>query len=134
MLTRSRKAFTLIELIVVLVILAILAAIAVPTYQAVITKAKESSAQSDAQAFAHEVDSLAAFDNKAPNTTNGATPNLYTYVNAAQSDINGTSTAPPAVGSTANQVTWSDANGCSSVITLGTASGLPSLAAAGTCP
>jgi type IV pilus assembly protein PilA len=58
---QNRKGFTLLELIVVIVVAGILAGIAIPSFNAVKTKAKESAAVQEAKAFAKEVTALAAF-------------------------------------------------------------------------
>ena len=58
---QARKAFTLLELIVVIVVAGILAGIAIPSFNAVKTKANEQRAIQEANAFAKEVNSLLAF-------------------------------------------------------------------------
>ena len=58
---QNRKAFTLLELIVVIVVAGVLAGIAIPSFNAVKTKANEERAVSEAKAFAKEVTALAAF-------------------------------------------------------------------------
>ena len=67
MLTRTRKAFTLLELIVVIVVLGILALIAVPTFRTVITNSAQAAAETTAGAVARNADAIAAFS--AGNTT-----------------------------------------------------------------
>lgn len=62
MLTRSRKGFTLLELIVVLVVLGLLAAIAIPTYAAVIAKAEKKGAVESAKSAGRDIQALSAFD------------------------------------------------------------------------
>lgn len=57
----NRKAFTLLELIVVIVVAGVLAGIAIPSFNAVKTKANEQRAVNEAKAFAKEVTALAAF-------------------------------------------------------------------------
>jgi prepilin-type N-terminal cleavage/methylation domain-containing protein len=57
---RSRKAFTLLELVVALVVLGILAALAVPTYLSVITSAKSAVADSNALSVATDAVAIAA--------------------------------------------------------------------------
>jgi prepilin-type N-terminal cleavage/methylation domain-containing protein len=57
---RSRKAFTLLELVVVLVVLAILAAIAIPTYAAVIQDAKNQVAIAGATSVGTDAVALGA--------------------------------------------------------------------------
>lgn len=68
MLTRARKGFTLLELIVVLVILGLLAAIAIPTYQAVIGKSEQTSATETAKALARAIQATASLDRVNPQT------------------------------------------------------------------
>jgi prepilin-type N-terminal cleavage/methylation domain-containing protein len=58
---QNRKAFTLLELIVVIVVAGVLAGIAIPSFNAVKTKANEERAVNEAKAFAKEVTALAAF-------------------------------------------------------------------------
>jgi type IV pilus assembly protein PilA len=73
MFTRTRKAFTLLELIVVIVILGVLALIAIPTYNAVIGKSKVSAAKTTAQALERDALALAAFDQATPGETSDTT-------------------------------------------------------------
>lgn len=63
---RSRRAFTLIELIIVIVILGILAAIAIVGYQAVINRANESKVEQAALSYDRSLRALAAFDQGNP--------------------------------------------------------------------
>jgi prepilin-type N-terminal cleavage/methylation domain-containing protein len=63
---RSKKAFTLIELIIVIVILGILAGIAIVGYQAVIDRANESKVEQAAQSYDRSIRALAAFDQGEP--------------------------------------------------------------------
>lgn len=77
---RSRKAFTMIELIVVIVIIGILAAIAVVGYGAVIDRAELEAAEQTGLSVGKEAIALAAFDH-------GTDP--YTQVDEALADIDG---------------------------------------------
>jgi prepilin-type N-terminal cleavage/methylation domain-containing protein len=91
-LTRTRKAFTLLELIVVIVILGVLALIAIPTFQSVITKSKESAAKRSAESIGRNAVALAAFDqvtdvNTA--TVDGSDDPAMTYLTKAASETNG---------------------------------------------
>lgn len=65
MLSRARKGFTLIELIVVIVILGILAALAIPTFSKVIERARKSNLERAAEALGREAVALAAFEDRA---------------------------------------------------------------------
>ena len=69
MLSRSRAAFTLLELMVSLVVFAILVALAAPTYMSLLKKAQISSALSEARALGREASTLAAFRGEGPNLT-----------------------------------------------------------------
>ena len=81
MLTRTRKAFTMLELIVVIVILGILALLAIPTFNAVIGRAKDSNVQSAATSYERNLRALAGFDE--------AKPNRGTDVIIAANELNG---------------------------------------------
>ena len=67
MLNRTRKAFTMLELIVVIVILGILAAIAIPTFAKVIERTRLNSVQRTAESLGREAVALAAFEDRAVN-------------------------------------------------------------------
>lgn len=60
MINRTKKAFTLLELIVVLLVLGILAAIAVPTFNTVKSNSAKRSAQTTAEGIARNADAIAA--------------------------------------------------------------------------
>ena len=68
MVNRSKKAFTLLELIVVLVILGILAALAIPTFANVQQGAASRVASSTAKSIARDANAIAAA-NAAGSTT-----------------------------------------------------------------
>ena len=77
---RSRRAFTLIELIIVIVVLGILATIAIVGYKAVIDRTNQSSAVTTAQAFSRELNTLASNGdsiNNNPNDTDPRKPYLF---------------------------------------------------------
>jgi len=59
---RTRKAFTLLELIVVVVVLGILALIAVPSFAGVINGTRGSVAENTAKTIARDANALATFN------------------------------------------------------------------------
>jgi MSHA pilin protein MshA len=71
MLNRTKKAFTLLELIVVLLVLGILAAIAVPTFATVKENAAERTFQATADAIARNAAAIAASTNDGANNVDG---------------------------------------------------------------
>ena len=62
MIARSKKAFTLLELIVVVVVLGILAALAIPSFAKVKETAADKVALNSAQSIYRNAQALAAFD------------------------------------------------------------------------
>ena len=72
MLNRTKKAFTLLELIVVLLVLGILAAIAVPTFATVKENAAERTFQASADAIARNAAAIAASSNDGDNDVSPA--------------------------------------------------------------
>lgn len=60
MINRTKKAFTLLELIVVLLVLGILAAIAVPTFRTVKENSAIRAVKASAEAVARNADAIAA--------------------------------------------------------------------------
>lgn len=62
MINRSRKAFTLLELLVVVVVLGILALVAVPVFRSAIDGTTDSVVEQTALAIAREADSIAMFN------------------------------------------------------------------------
>lgn len=72
MLKRTRKGFTLLELIVVIVILGILAAISIPSFVTVITKAKDATSTQSLRALNRSVVAIAAFDAAAGGSVNAS--------------------------------------------------------------
>jgi type IV pilus assembly protein PilA len=89
MLARTRKAFTLLELIVVIVILGILALIAIPTYNAVMERSRQSSAKRTAEAVGRSAVALAKFDQAAINgDVDGAGAGTATFLDNAVTEAN----------------------------------------------
>ena len=103
MLNKTKKAFTLLELIVVIVVLGILAAIAVPTFGTVKDKSADSIATKNAQAVQRDFDAqvaIAASDSTVTPTAGGTwTINGKTYSYVASSNA-----TPSVSGSGANQI------------------------------
>ena len=78
----TRKAFTLIELIIVIVILGILAGIAYVSYATFVDNSKDTAVEQTAESLARQVKALSAFDQ-------GGTPQAWVdYVAESMSDIN----------------------------------------------
>jgi prepilin-type N-terminal cleavage/methylation domain-containing protein len=90
MLTRARKGFTLLELIVVLVILGLLAAIAIPTYQRIISESEKTSVRETAKAFSRNVMAIASLDQ-----INGAVPTDIAVIDAADDELDASVTITP---------------------------------------
>ena len=64
---RSKKGFTIVELVIVIAVIAILAAVMIPTFSGIVGKAKESAAMQEANAamttvFAHETEFDTAYN------------------------------------------------------------------------
>src|SRR5690606_2741475 len=74
----SRKAFTLIELLIVVAIIAILAAIAVPNFLEAQTRSKVSRARTDMRTVATAMEAYAVDHNKYP-------PEMRPYVSSTPS-------------------------------------------------
>lgn len=69
MIARSKKAFTLLELIVVVVVLGILAALAIPSFSTVKQSAADKVALNSAASIYRNAEALAAFDGVSVNDT-----------------------------------------------------------------
>lgn len=78
MLTRMKKGFTLLELIVVIVVLGILAALAVPSFSTVKTNAAKAVATRVAEGIVRDAQAAAAFNGDALDGT---------YVEAAGKEL-----------------------------------------------
>ena len=129
MLTRTRKAFTMLELIVVIVILGILALLAIPTFNAVIGRAKESNVKAAAASFDRTGRALSGFDQDPPNTKS--------HVDEAvgEATTSGVTAAPVQRGAAVGfyeDVTITQ-DGAVVCLTLGTVSGAKGTINDGTC-
>ena len=69
MLARTKKAFTLLELIVVVVVLGILAALAIPSFNTVKQRSADKVAFNSASSIFRNAETLAAFDGVAVDDT-----------------------------------------------------------------
>ena len=84
MLIRTRKAFTLLELVVAIVVLGILAALAVPAFTTVINNSKKSTATESALSISRDAVAIAATNGSAPTSAD---------INSAISETSGTPVA-----------------------------------------
>jgi type IV pilus assembly protein PilA len=91
MIARSKKAFTLLELIVVVVVLGILAALAIPSFSTVKQSAADKVAFNSAASIYRNAQALAAFD--------GATVD-DTHINTAGAEATGFTASSNAVSIT----------------------------------
>lgn len=94
----TRKAFTLIELIIVIVILGILAGIAYVSYATFVDNSKDTAVEQTAESLARQVKALSAFDQ------GGTTQTWVDYVAESMSDINTSTVTVTAANSTAGVV------------------------------
>ena len=101
MIKATKKAFTLLELIVVIVVLGILAALAVPTFSTVKDKSADSIALKNAQAVQRDFDAqaaIAASDSSVTPSASGTwTINGKTYSYTASAN------SVPSVGGTVSK-------------------------------
>jgi general secretion pathway protein G len=67
---KSRRGFSLIELIIVMTMLAILASVAVPMYRSTVIRAKESTLKEDLHHLRSVIDQYTADKQAAPETLN----------------------------------------------------------------
>lgn len=124
MINRTKKAFTLLELIVVLLVLGILAAIAVPTFNTVKSNSAKRSAQTTAEGIARNADAIAASSASGAAVT-GA--NLDTAVGEA--DVEGIGSSWTGAADTA-YVTVISGNSITCTFTLGSATTATSVSCA----
>jgi type IV pilus assembly protein PilA len=105
MITRTKKAFTLLELIVVLLVLGILAAIAVPTFNRVKENSVKKTAETNAQAIARNANAISASE------AGGVTTASHVDTAAGESDAT-YDTATNTVSAVSGSIT------CTSAITI----------------
>lgn len=86
----SRRAFSLVELIVAIVVLGVLAALTVPAFAAVIDRSRDEVAAASWEALGREAQALAAFDS-ADHVTDDELATALADLAAASGDV-----APPA--------------------------------------
>ena len=131
----------MLELIVVIVILGILSLLAIPSFKAVIGKAKQSTITQLAASIGREVDVLASFDSDAPNGSSGPDNKPYLTQMTDSDDFPSNSfvrsSSPPSW--TYTPPSWSYTVGRTSIagvyacLTLGTTYGERSVAVDGAC-
>ena len=120
MLSRTKKAFTLIELIVVVVVLGIIAALAIATFGTVRQEAASSVALQTAEGIARNANAIAAFDGDGTDASHLAT--AYTEAIGVA----------PGTPSAAAQTVTVSANGETGLACVDTTSGV-AVASEGAC-
>jgi prepilin-type N-terminal cleavage/methylation domain-containing protein len=109
MIARSKKAFTLLELIVVVVVLGILAALAIPSFAKVKETAADKVALNSAQSIYRNAQALAAFDGVAVAASHitdaGAETSVFTNATSKVTVISGGETGEAYVCLTGAQAT-----------------------------
>ncbi|MEI8405674.1 MAG: type II secretion system protein [Actinomycetes bacterium] len=116
MLKRTRKAFTLLELVVAIVVLGILAALAIPSFAQVITNSKQQIANNTALSTARDAVAIAA--------TTGGSAVLANYQSASTENAGVTSVV---AGSVLNTVKFT-VSGLTVCVTMPTlVNGTPAL-------
>ena len=120
MLKRTRKAFTLLELVVAIVVLGILAALAIPSFAQVITNSKQQIANNTALSTARDAVAIAA--------TTGGSAVLANYTTASTENAGVTSVA---VSGTVANVAKFTVSGLTVCVTMPTTvNGTPALTGA----
>lgn len=132
MMNRTKKAFTLLELIVVVVVLGILALVAVPSFTGVINNSRGSVAENTAASIARDANALAAF-----NSGSGANETNDGNIDAAVAEV-GLDTADGwavDTSSTAGAQIALSKNGATDTYCISVTAGTPDRAtvASGTC-
>jgi prepilin-type N-terminal cleavage/methylation domain-containing protein len=122
MLNKSKKAFTLLELIVVLVVLGILAALAIPSFAKVQKNAAATVASSTAKSIARDANALGA-QNQGSTAGTTINANLDTAFAEVTAPSNAVISDPASSGSMTVTVTGGgEAQVCTVSITSGLAS------------
>jgi type IV pilus assembly protein PilA len=115
MLNKSKKAFTLLELIVVLVVLGILAALAIPSFAKVQKNAAGTVASSTAKSIARDANALGAQNMGASNGTTTAA-NIDTAYGEVIAPSNASITNPTTGNVTVSVIGGGEAQVCTVAI------------------